>query len=129
MLGVLSLLGVLALGRVLLLCIRRFELPMMLSIPTLLCIFTNGAIQSPSTSLLFCCSWTGPWLVWTLGFCFYCRWVRPYNDVGRGIIGRGVLANPSLSQKDYWTSFWLQAMESLHEQGHLLVVGGYFLKF
>ena len=40
----------------------------------------------------------------------------------------GELDNPSLFQKDCWTSFQLQAIESLHEQGHLLVVGGYFLK-
>ena len=96
MFGVLSLLGVLALGRVLLLCIRLLELLLMLSVPILLHIFTNGAIQSLSASLLFCCSWilfccsqTGPWLVLILGFCFYCSWVRLYNDVGRGIIGRG----------------------------------------
>ena len=89
MLGVLNLLGVSVLGRVLLLCIRMLQLLLMLSVPVLLHIFTNEAIQSPSTSLLSCCSWTGPWLVSILGFCFYCRWVGLSNDAGRGVSGRG----------------------------------------
>ena len=98
----------------------------MLSIPILLCIFTNGAIWSPSAFLLFCCSWTGPWLVLQLWGSVFIVGGLYFVMMLVGALLEGGLANPSLSQKDCQTSFQLQAMESLHEQGHLLVVGVIF---